>query len=155
MAASLSLIVVIDFKKMWSFFYLFHADSKTKSVMDFWIYSKFSKMFYRCFFQMIWVLGFNKQNVLGDRGCRTGGKWVAWEKGGNIEYLWHYATDCLHFFTMCLRKYRLLNKNYWNDLDIIDQDHSKCNVHNFADISSIFGPILTKFRPQWRHCGRH
>ena len=26
------------------------------------------------------------------------GNWVAWNKSGNMEYLWRYATDFRHFF---------------------------------------------------------
>ena len=33
-----------------------------------------------------------------------GEKWVAWIKSENIEHLWHYATDFLQSFTMCLEK---------------------------------------------------
>ena len=53
-------------------------------------------------------------------------------KSENIEYLWHYATDCLHFFTMCLGNNGLLNKIYWHDLDIIHEDHSKGNISQFC-----------------------
>ena len=42
----------------------------------------------------------------------------------------------------------LLKKNYWDDLDSIDEGHGKGNVSQFAYISAILGPILTKFRPQ-------
>ena len=45
----------------------------------------------------------------------------------------------------------LVNKNYWDDLDIIDQGHKfivRVTFHNFAYIMAILGPILTKCRPQ-------
>ena len=39
--------------------------------------------------------------------------------------LW-YATDFPHSFAVCLAG--LLSKNYWDDLDIIDQGHGKGNI---------------------------
>ena len=43
----------------------------------------------------------------------------------------------------------LLNKNYWDDLDFIDQGHIlRVTFCNFAYISAILGPIFKKNRPQ-------
>ena len=50
---------------------------------------------------------------------------------------------------MCLGKYGLLNKNYCDYIDIIDQ--GAITFNNFAYISAILGPILTGVRPQWCH----
>ena len=51
----------------------------------------------------------------------------------------------------------ILNKNYWDVLDIIYKERTvrvKKRFHNFAYISAIVGPILTRFRPQLWHRGR-
>ena len=49
----------------------------------------------------------------------------------------------------------LLNKNCWDDIDIIDQGHSKGNVSQFCIyIAAILGPILTDFQQRQRHRGR-
>ena len=68
-------------------------------------------------------------------------------KSENIEYLWHYAMHFLHSFTMCLENIGLLNENYWDDIDVIDQGQSKENVTSYkicCSISAIILPLFTE-----------
>ena len=50
---------------------------------------------------------------------------------------------------MCLGNNGLLNKNYWDDFDNIDQGHSKGNVLQRCLFLCYSWTNLTKFRPQW------
>ena len=62
-----------------------------------------------------------------------------------------YATDFLHFFIMCLGNNGPLNKYYWDDLDIIDQGHSKDDESQFCfylDDPWANWTMLTRFHPQ-------
>ena len=60
-----------------------------------------------------------------------GGKLVAWKTVKNrisgilqpIFFNFHPAFETIN---------DLISKNYWNDLDIIDQGHSRVTFHNFA-----------------------
>ena len=66
----------------------------------------------------------------------------------NIEYLWHHQPIFFIFSPCVWENNGLLNKSYWDELDIIDQGHSKGNVWQCVYISAILGPILTIFRQQ-------
>ena len=51
----------------------------------------------------------------------------------NIEYRWQYATDFFFILYQCVCESNgLLNKNYWNDLDIIYQVRCKGYVSQFC-----------------------
>ena len=60
-----------------------------------------------------------------------GGKWVVWK---NVKTLNISGTMPQIFFILspCVWENEILNKNYWDDLDIIDQGHSKGNVSHFC-----------------------
>ena len=60
-----------------------------------------------------------------------GGKWVA-RKSENIDYIWHYASDLFIHSPYVWENYGILNRNYWNDLDIIHQGYSKGNISQFC-----------------------
>ena len=62
------------------------------------------------------------------------------------------------FFTLspCAKENNgILNKNYCDDLDIIDQGHIKVTLRNFAYISAILGPnfnkISTTMMASWKN----
>ena len=59
--------------------------------------------------------------------------WFLWKRVRKIEYLWHYATEFLRFFSPCVWKNcELLKKNYRDYLNFIDQGHNKGNVPQFC-----------------------
>ena len=71
-----------------------------------------------------------------------GGKFVhAWKKMKTLN-IFGTVQPIFFIFTICLANNRLLNKNCW------DQGHIKLTFHNFAYISDITGPILTRYRPK-------
>ena len=50
------------------------------------------------------------------------------EKSENIEYPWHYATDIFINSSYIFENIMLFNRNYWYDLGVIDQGHSRGNI---------------------------
>ena len=66
-------------------------------------------------------------------------------KSENIEYLWHHATDFLQSFANVLENTGLLNKNLCDDLDIIDEGHSKGNISQLCLYSAMLRSILAEY----------
>ena len=86
---------------------------------------------------MIWVLRDLQKVWEATGGCRTWYSFSMWkmgciEKSEHIEYLWRYSTNFLHSLPCVWENNGLLDKIYWDDLDIIDQCHSKGNVSQFC-----------------------
>ena len=83
------------------------------------------------------VLGFNKQAVFNATDAIQMDNWLHCA----LKIKWKQI-----FFILSPRVWKnngLLIKNYCDDLDIIDQGHTK---HNCAYISTILKPISTRFR---------
>ena len=58
-------------------------------------------------------------------------------KTSNISDI--YTTDFMQFVACVLENNGLLNKKYWDDLDMIDQGH--VTFRNFTYIRALLGPI--------------
>ena len=67
-----------------------------------------------------------QKNLLGDREFTHNLVFLFKMENGlygeseNIEDLWHYVTDFLRLSPYVGKNNELLNKEYWDDLDIID-----------------------------------
>ena len=72
------------------------------------------------------------------------------EKVKNIKYIMYYPTN---FFHNVCENNGLLNKNYWDDLAIIDQGHSKGSILQFCLYIGYpwtnFNKMLTKIMALW------
>ena len=117
--------------------------------MDLRDYSTFSKMFYRLWWRNLgWT-----ENLRGDKKLPHSlvflfptGKWVAWKnvKTSNIAGI---MQPIFFIFSPCFCENNwLLDKNFWDNLVIIDERHSKGNVSQFCIYISVnLGLILTRF----------
>ena len=75
------------------------------------------------------------------------------ETSESIEYLWHYSTTFLILSPYVWERNGLLNQNYWDDFDIIDQGHSKDNFSQFflylGNLWTNFNKISTTMMESW------
>ena len=59
------------------------------------------------------------------------GKWVAWKKFKKIDYLCIVPPIFFILSRYVWENNGLLNKNYWDDLEVIDQGHGYGNISEF------------------------
>ena len=141
------------FLKLCSIFHLFHVKLKRKGVWS----SEIIQLFHKCFTEydtralqivckVIMGLSHNLVFLFQVENWLLG-------KCEHIQYLWRFATNFLHSFTIYWENNRLLNKNYWDDLDIIDQGHSKGSISQFCLYLGYpwtnFNTILTTKMASW------
>ena len=126
--------LLLLFQKLCSIFRLFQVEWKQKSVIDLRDYSTFSTVFFTDYDRS--TLALQKCATLQriaaprflfqvDNGLQ-GKQWKPSNISGTIQPIFFILSPYVW------KNNWLLNKNYWDDLDIIDQGHSKCNVWQFC-----------------------